>query len=586
MVSQILRRAALSMDELHTLLLGVSWARGDVLPFYIGSVTRYEGGSWLLAWPVSWLLRLGASGTAATTWTAGTLSLLGVALGGYWVTRVRGLAAGATLGLLLACVPELVHYSYRAWGSIQEALFGLPLLALLYERWRGEGRGVAGAVGLGVALAGCIILSYVHMVTALAFVAVHLLGERGRLRGALGEVGVVAAASLASFGVWVATMLPFWNEAGIIRDGRPISSLLGSMLLPRVDRVVGSLPGAWVGQLLEPTPLRLAAGVVLSLLVLGGAVAGWRAEDERRRWPVVFLLCFLPALSVGHALQGEPGVFRYYLPLFAVGMGLVALWDLRAVAVAVLCGLTFWLPRGLEMPYQNPALNYLELGGNAMHRFHLDPHSKFVALREVVPDWYRPWFAFGYGVDSGQRFSRARKGMRQTLSREGDPDALWRGRPHFSLWPLEAWTGFWDELEGDDERQFLLGMGMGFCADGVLDEREAELLDVVGEKRAVVLEGFGAAVSRGLEAGVVFDGWDAEVRERLAVADYAAVGRGVGKVRAVEAGVAKGLGVPEGARREALLAGQAVEIDLSWRAMASVPLIATPEKLTDEERGE
>ena len=54
MISQIVRRSALTMDELHTLLLGISWMRGDVLPFYVGSVSRYEGGSWLIAWPVSW----------------------------------------------------------------------------------------------------------------------------------------------------------------------------------------------------------------------------------------------------------------------------------------------------------------------------------------------------------------------------------------------------------------------------------------------------------------------------------------------------------------------------------------------------
>ena len=67
MISQIVRRSALTMDEIHTLLLGTSWMQGDVLPFYVGSVTRYEGGSWLIAWPVSWLLGMGASGTAATS---------------------------------------------------------------------------------------------------------------------------------------------------------------------------------------------------------------------------------------------------------------------------------------------------------------------------------------------------------------------------------------------------------------------------------------------------------------------------------------------------------------------------------------
>lgn len=594
MASQIVRRSALTMDEIHTLLLGISWLRGDVLPYYVGSVTRYEGGSWLIAWPVSWLLRLGVSGTAATSWTAGVISLITVFLAGFWTSRVRGtLLAGASVGLVAAVVPELVHYSYRAWGSVCEALIGFPLLALAYERWDRKGRRLAMAPWLGVLLAFCIVLSYVHMVTALAFAAM-VMWERGRdpatrLRAA-SEVSVVALAAFAAFGLWIAVMMPDPVEAAHVRDGRSIGSLLGYLVLPRVHEVLWHAPGAFVGQLLDHTPLRLLAGTVLTGLVIGGAVAGWRDGDVRRRWPVYFVLAFVPGLSVGHALLDPPDVYRYYLPFFAVGTVLIALWHQRAVAVALLCGLAFWLPRGLDMPYQNPTLNYLELGGNALHRYHFDPHIKFKALREHVPVWYRSWFAFGYGVDEGQRFSRARKGMGQTLSESVDPDRTVAEDPHFSLWPLPAWVAFWDEDLGgaEDRKDYLLGMGIGFAVDARLDGRELEFLQILpAGQRAEVVRGFGAGVMKGLSVPtpVDFTGWDEGSQSDLTTADYEALGEGMARVASAGLPAESHLGTdPASPAGRALARGQTAEVDRAWRAMVSVPLIATPERLTDEER--
>ncbi|MCO4773516.1 MAG: hypothetical protein KDA24_26015, partial [Deltaproteobacteria bacterium] len=244
------------------------------------------------------------------------------------------------------------------------------------------------------------------------------------------------------------------------------------------------------------------------------------------------------------------------------------------------------------MPYQNPTLNYLELGGNAMHRYHPDPHIKFKALRAHIPVWYRTWFAFGYGVDSGQRFSRARKGMGQTLSRLDDPEAYAAEDPHFSLWSVPAWVEFWDtDLGGAEDREhYLLGLGIGFGSDALLDAREFELVELLPlEQRRTLLEGFGAAALRGITAKppVDFSGWDAAVRPRMQESDYQWVGLGLARV--ASAGVPMkalgGLGIdwssPTGA---AMQRGLAVDVDRARRAMVGVPLIATPERLTDEER--
>ena len=380
-------------------------------------------------------------------------------------------------------------------------------------------------------------------------------------------------------------MYPFPDEATGVRDGHSLVSLLPSLLLPRVDLVLRHLPGAWVGQLLTATPLRLVAGAILTALTVGGAVAAWRSETRRLRWLVLFGLCYVPALSVGHLLLDVPDVYRYHLPFFGVGVVLIAAWGWAPSLAAVLCGLTFWLPTGLEMPYQNPTYNYLELGGNAVYRDGADPHVKFKGLRAQVPEWYRRWFAFGYGVDLGQRYSRARLGMSQVLGDLKDPTADELG-PHFQLFPVQAWVDWWERDLGAtaDRREYLLGMGIGFASDAEIDQRERELLDhLPAGLRATVLEGVGAALVRGLQASATFPGWD-DGLSGASESDYEAVGRGMARVREGGWPAGRGLGVRPGPLADALARGQRAEIDRAWRAMASVPLIPTPEKLTNEEQ--
>lgn len=593
MVAQIVRRSALTMDELHSLLLGLSWAQGDVLSFYVGSVTRYEGGSWLIAWPVSWLLRLGAGPVASTSWAAGVISLTTVFLASLWLARTsRRWLAGAAVGLLAACVPELVHYSYRAWGNLCEALVILPLGALAYGAWIDRGRRLPWAPPLGLLLAFGVVLSYFHMITAVAFVLVQAVeawpqGPERRKRAAI-ETGIVGVAALAAFGVWVQLMYPFPDEATGVRDGHSLLSLVPSLLLPRLDLIVRHLPGAWIGQLLDVTPLRLGAGAVLTALGIGGAVAAWRSADRRLRWLVLFGLCYVPALSVGHVLLDVPDVYRYHLPFFAVAVTLIAAWGWAPSLAGLLCGLAFWLPTGLEMPYQNPTYNYLELGGNAVYRDHVDPHIKFKGLRAQVPEWYRRWFAFGYGVDLGQRHSRARRGMGQVLGKLRDPQGMLDRNPHFALYPIEAWVDWWERELGPtvDRREYLLGLGIGFATDAEIDVRERELLDHLPPSlRQTVLEGVGGALMLGLQSpvGVELAGWDDGLKD-APPSDYEAVGRGMAQVRAAGWPAGRDLGVPPGPQAEALARGQQAEIDRAWRAMATVPLIPTPEKLTNEEQ--
>lgn len=593
MATQIVRRSSLTMDELHTLMLARSWAAGDVLSFHVGSISRYEGGSWFIAWPVSWLLRLGASGTAATSWAAGLISLATVGLTGAWVARVRrDVVLGASVGLLAAGVPELVHFSYRAWGSVCEALIGLPLLAFAWERWIAGGRHLGRAPLLGILLTACILLSYLHMLTAVAFVIATLL-ERRALRRRLAEIAVVGGTSLATWGLWIATMLgPDPQAALAVRDGRPLTSLVSELLLPDLLAVVDGLPAAWIGQFLAVSPLRVAAGIAWFLLAVGGAGAAWRSGEPRRRWLVVLALVWIPGLSVGHALIEAPEVFRYHLPFLAVALVLIATWDRRAVVAAALCSATLWLPSGLEMPYQNPFRNHLELGGTALYRDHEQPHIKFMAFREHVPVWHRPWFAFGYGADMGQRFSRVQAGMHATLAGVPDPLAVADADPHFSLYRVEPWIDFWDAIDGDraDRAEYLLGLGVGFGRDGRLTPREVDLLDAADpDARGQILEGFGAVLERGLRAYPPMDlaDWDDAVAARLEPDDYGAVGRGLAKVAGLGAPDAARLGVdPSSPEGQAMARGLEAEVDPKRRGMLGIALIPTPERTSLPPEGE
>jgi len=594
MVSQIVRRSSLTMDELHTLMLARSWAAGDVLSFHVGSISRYEGGSWFIAWPVSWLLRLGASGTAATSWAAGLISLTTVGLAGAWVARVRrDVVLGAAVGLLVAGVPELVHFSYRAWGSVCEALIGLPLLAFAWERWIRAGRRLRWAPLIGLLLTGCILLSYLHMLTAVAFVLATLAEPRGWGRKTA-EVAVVGATSLAAWGAWVFGALgPDPQAALAVRDGRTLSSLLPELLMPDVWGVVTGLPAAWMGQFLAASPLRTAAAVIWLSLGVVGAVAAWRSGERRRRWLVWLAAVWVPGLAVGHALIDPPEVYRYHLPFLAIGVVLIASWNRRAVVAAALCSLTLWLPSGLGMPYQNPSRNHLELGGTALYRDHMDPHIKFVAFRRHVPPWHRPWFAFGYGADLGQRFPRVQAGMQATLADQPDPLAVADANPHFSLYRVEAWIAFWDRLDGGlapDRAEYLLGLGVGFGRDGRLTAREVDLLEAADAgARAQILEGFGAVMERGLRARPSIDltGWRAGVEGRLRLEDYEAVARGVAKVAGGGVPEGAGLGVADGSPEgEAMARGLAAEVDRERRGMLGIALIPTPEQTSLPPAGE
>ena len=502
---QIAHREPLSMDELHSVLLGRLMVVGDVPSFYVGSLTRYEGGAYWVGFPVAFFQKLGAWGTAASSWTAASIALMTLALSALWLGRLRG--AGAALGLGVGAAflaPELIHYSYRAWGSLAEALLLLPVLGLVGSHWRQRGWPSWGPPIFGLLLGLGVIFSYWHMLTSLA-VAAALMLERPELplRRRLRPVLIAGAIALSVFGAWVVVAIPHWGEGAMIRDGLLLHETLPRLVGVRLDQILIDFPGAWVGQHLERSPLRLAAGVGLTALSFGGAWVAWRRGGELR-WLSLLFVTALPGLSVGQRILDPPEVYRYYLPVLAISLALIAAWDRRALALALLLAVPMWLPSGLVMPGQDIARSHLELGGNAMHRYSEDPHIKYRRLQSVIRPQYQAWFAFGYGFDSGERYRPMRASMMAgLLETQVDPEEV-ADNPHFGLLKAAAWLP--QKLPDVERNAFLLGMGAGLVADGALEPIDEEFIGALSPADArFVRMGLRASRTSGTDRRVLLE---------------------------------------------------------------------------------
>lgn len=582
---QIQHRTALTMDELHSALLGRLVQLGDPLPFYEGSVTRYEGGSWLVGFPVGWWMELGAGPVAATSWTAGCCSLLAVLLLSRWIAGWAGprraLLVGAVTGFVL---PEWVHYSYRLWGSISESLFIAPLVALVaapdgvLQADRPSPGRIVRVLGTGLMLGIGMVLSYVHGLTALTLAGSWLWAGRAAPRRAIALVASAAAVATATLGAWTLWHNPFVGEALRIRDGRTIGEALGTFATPPVVEVVRHLPGAFIGEHLTHTPIRVAAGVALALLSAGALAAVARTRSGGRAMAMFAGFAFC-AVGVGHTLLEPPGVYRYYLPLLLACAGALAAGGPRFSLPALALSAAMWWPDGLPMPYQLPQFTHVELGGNALHRWGADPHRKFFRFLGITPDWEQSWLAFGYGLDSGRRYGPTVSSMREWLATLPNPEATIRDDPHFNLAQPRQWVEGWDGVaEPEAERAFFFGLGLGLIGDGQLSELDVELLDAhTSPRRIWTLEGVGAGFRRAVDKGGrgPTAGWEATLVSPR-VGDWQAIGRGAALVGAgpmPEAPRAILLAGPFGAE---IAAGLQAEPDLAMRAMARVPMVPTP----------
>ena len=475
-------RGGADHDELHTLLLARLWAAGEPLSFHLGSVSRYEGGSWLIGLPVSWLLRLGVPDWLAGPAVAGTLAVGTVAATSAWLARTVGPRAAA-FGLLVgASAPAFLHYAQRAWGSVAEALIFVPLLALAYARWS-PGRRIGGAVLLGAVAGLGLVVSYVTVIAVVAGAVVHGLERRDRRAAA--EIGLALLAVAVVFGGWILLAVPQPEEAWVVRGGHSLGSLVGEAW--RLDRGVPLLLGA----LTAPPPASVAQRVAGVLLTGLGAAALGRAlrTPGPLRWLGVYTLACLPFLAAGALLSEAPESHRYALPASLALLAAIVAWGRAPLLVALLLGLPLWLPPP-EPPRHDPVAVYAQLGGNALDRVHPDRHATLKAFWRAADPWGQAPLLCGYGLDQGRRFEHVVAGARARLAEGGDPADL-----HLAPRDLDPWLSLVRGL-GDQRDAYLLCLGRGLLEDGRLGPEEQELLDHAPKPERLAVER-GLAVARG-----------------------------------------------------------------------------------------
>mgnify|MGYP006928174846 CR=1 FL=1 len=487
LAAQIARRGGLGHDELHSLLLARLLRAGEALPFHVGSVTRYEGGSWLIAWPVSWALALGVPQELAPPMAAAGVACVGVLGGSIWLGRAAGWRSALALGPLAAlAAPELAWYAQRAWGSLAEGLALLPWLALGLERWRRRPTTLRSAA-LGIALGLAAVVSYLHAITALTGAALLLAWRRPR------HLAIASATAAGAFGVWLALAVPFWEEALFVRGGRGLHQLLPHLLLPRLDRVVSVLPSALAGPGRQGL-LTTTAGLGLGALFAAALVRAWR-QGGSLRWLPAFALVSLAALSAGTTLAPPDEAHRYTLPLLAVAVAALAAWP-RARLLGAFLALPLWLPPP-EAPGQPPHAVHAQLGANAQQRVDADPHRKIKALWRVTEPWARPWLVTGYGLDQGRRHRGVVRGMNERLQELGGDRAALAGNPHFAHLDPASWVVWTRPLPNAEEREaYLFGFGRGLGEDGRDPEDEALFAVLRPDELEALLGGYGAGLVR------------------------------------------------------------------------------------------
>jgi hypothetical protein len=445
---------------LHTVLLAKLWLGGEILPFHVGSVTRYEGGSWLIAWPVSWMLRLGVEDTLAPRLAAAAISAFGVLGGGLWLGRRAGWRSALWLGPILALTfPEVSLYGRRAWGSLAEGLALLPWLALGFERAR---QGPRSSALLGAALGAAVVVSYVHAITALVALAV-LVRERRWSSLLWGGIAAVAV-----FGGWLSLAVPDLEEALVVRGGHALPALILPGLTRLPEALLG-LPAAVAGS----GRSGLWAGGIVALLGIAALV---RAGGGALRGLGITGAVSVVALAAGHQLADAPEVHRYALPLLVLFAAALAAWP-KGRVVALVLGLGFQVQSGPPAG-QPPHAVHAQLGANAQARVHADPDIKIKALWRVCEPWARPWLLYGYGLDRGREHDRVVSGMDERIAESGSGPRQFAHNPHFSRLAPPTWVAWSRPLPEAERQAFLFGFGSGLAEDG-LQPSESVLLSAV-----------------------------------------------------------------------------------------------------------
>jgi len=438
-------------EELNALVGARALLDGQPLPPWLGTLTRYEGGSWLIAAPLSLLLALGLEGVAATGTLALISAALGVALASVWAGRVAGAPAALLTGPLLAfgCRP-LATFATVGTGGTTDFLFALPLFALVGERWKAGDRSHAGVAALGLLAGAAAAASFAHLATAavLGLLVLHAARPSTRVRTA---ASFAAAAAVFPLG-WLLAVGGGELRPPTLRDGRGGGDLLSALFPPRLGSWLADLPAAIGGRTADPPAFDRFAATTLAVLLVIACLDAARQPGPRRRAATAAGLLALAA-TAGPGLTNVPAdLVRYSLPAIATALVLAATRPPLGVAVLAV-GLALGPPPVPLIAPGSPddgamalGLLYAEVREPATHQ-----HERARAVLARLPTQHHSALVFGHGVRSGTR-------LQHLMTAPPETWAGWRfgGAASWLAGPSPAHRDAW-----------LQGLGAGLAQGGV-----------------------------------------------------------------------------------------------------------------------
>ncbi len=495
--------------ELDLVLTARSMASGVYPPLWAGAVHPDALGTWIGAFGMSFLLRLGIPDVFALKCLAAAhyVLLAGVSVG--LASRIAGWRAGLAGGAaLIIGAPAIAaaHTRYLA-TTVEIASVELALVWMLVEWHRRPARGWLLALGLGL---GTAVIYSLHAAW-LALLTLAVVGWTSRRR----ELGWRPALLLIATGVVAAVGWLGWPDPlGPPGHAFTIKTLGPLQLLTLIDpsdlatlarrAPFALLTGEEGHQAAQYRPLHVPLAATLALALFGGVVATARRQvDAPVGLVALFALGIAAPLVLGGDLLGYPAAYRYYVPVVPPACVLLGVavarspWPRAAGLVLALLVSPGLLSLGhvgnREMARPEAAF----FAGQHRLVFPRDAlHTHFLMLTPWVQDDELIGWVQGYGLHVGREYAR----QAPTAKIEFDDSfvGIDGGVPpivnrHWHKQRAERWLEGADWLGPGARSAFLVGVGLGIAEDGHLEELDLRLLESAVD-HASVARGIGAAL--------------------------------------------------------------------------------------------
>lgn len=342
-----------ALDEANIALPAMSMVRGGEF-VYFGTFSSvgipfFPAGTWLFAPPF-----LFTGDPLIGTLYIGVINALAVVAFGWLLHRQVGWLAGWAGALLLASSPYGVNFSRFFWQPnimIPMTIIWMIVIVMALRTQKQHNRWIGGAV-----FASSLALQ-IHFAGLGLIIAGLIIGLRHRWwrywRGALIGGGLSLLLTIPYFvqitccSPEVVEMISDRSGSAWVLDGESIQMTVNALIHADWEYLL-------VGDLYkgESNPLEEALTVFMLIMMLAGAVIGWRKSKALTETAIFVIVC----MPLAFAVHSSPVNFYYMLPVIPAGLALVALgigglsqqvWRWRGVMIVIaLSGV--WTVRQME----------------------------------------------------------------------------------------------------------------------------------------------------------------------------------------------------------------------------------------------